>query len=244
MKELTDYQTKLNKFINTSNYYGTLFHPKQCQICNMPKEDKEKVNNLILKDVGIQYVKTYLLAEYPDEFDPANVERCIRQHSKYLPYLLEEVKYKSMFKRAKRHLEECEKSTDELSNLEKIQIISKIEEEIIKEYSSFEDERMSIMNVFYKNTLPLLMTRLHNDIVSGKAKDIRDITLSSESIFNILEKMSKFKSIAQVDDSKTEKESELDLNKINENPKDNQSTKENILSLTDRIAKATEGKTG
>lgn len=236
--KITEYQNKLSKFIDSSNYYGTLMHPKQCQICKMDREERLKIDNLLLKDAGIQTVKLYLLDVYPGEFDPANVERCIRQHKKYLPYLLEEIKYKSMFRRAREHLADLKKSPDEMTMIEKLELLTELEEEILKEYANFENERMSLINVFYKETFPLLMTRLHNEIISGQAKNIRDVTLASETIFKMADSISKATSIGHVED----KEKELNFNNIDEKPIP--STKEKIVSLTEKINKATEGKTG
>lgn len=230
--EMDYLEDKISKFIHSSNYYGTFYHSKGCQICKMPKVEKDRINELLLKGKGIQDVKEFVMTEYGNMFDPANVERCIRQHGKYLPYLLEDVTYKSIFKRAKKHLED--KNPNDLSDTEKLEVISKIEEEIIKEYSSFEYEKMSLMNVFYKETFPLLMTRLHNEIVEGKAKDIRDITEASQTILKMSSVMNQAVSISNVKD---EEDQEPNFSKIDEKPES--STKEKIVSLTEKINRAT-----
>ena len=234
--DLKDMENKFQQFTSSSNYYGTLMHPKTCKICKLPRKYLNNINEMLLKGTPQAHVGQMLLEEYPDDFSQDNISRSVRQHAKYLPYLLEETTYKSMFKRAKRHLKD--KNLDTMPVEEKLKIISQIEEEIIKEYSNMEFERISLMNVFYKETLPLMLTRLHNEIVAGEPKGIRDITLASEAVVKMSQIINNAPSIAN-------EEKPLDYNEYDENKNPNeQENKEKIVSLTDKINKATEGKTG
>jgi Flp pilus assembly CpaE family ATPase len=83
----------------------------------------------------------------------------------------------------------------------------------------------------FNETIPLLLTRLHDEILNGKARDVKDLTDASQVVL----KMTSMLSIKEdnFEKSTTEELIEYDLNV---------DTKSNILSLADKIKNATKAK--
>lgn len=220
------------KFIDSSNYYKTSMHVRRCKICQLPPAIKTKLNKMILDGVDYGILEHYLLEQFPTIFNSKFLPKTIESHKKYLPYLISDVQIKSIFKRARSIIEN--KNIDMMDNNEKAQLITEIENEIISEYSDIENERISLLNVLFKEILPMMVSRLQDEIISGKAKDIKDVTDASTAVWKLTTAMA-----AAGATIKEEEKEEVDFSKLDlENSKD---TKSKVVSLRDSINKATKG---
>ena len=229
-KELKD--LKFSEFIENSGYYQTSMHSRYCRICRLPPKVKQKINQMILDGIDYGIIETYLLDQFPEVFKGIkHLKRTIDSHKKFLPFLIEDVKIKSIFKRARYIIEN--KDTNNISNSERVKIITEIENELIKEYSDIENERISLLNVLFKDTLPLMISRLQEEIVMGKPKDVKDLTDASNVLWKLTTAMATVDSI-----EKKEEKEEVDFSGLDEEPTV-KGTKAKIVSLADNIKKAT-----
>ena len=231
--KIEEFPDKVNKFINDqTKYYRSSIHWKYCQICHLPANVKTKINKMLLSGEPMANIELYIVKTYPEIFhDRPKLHTTLINHRKYLPYLLEDVAIKTIFKRARHFIENKDLTT--MDNDEKARLISDIEEEIIKEYEDIENDRISMLNLLFKETVPLMLTRLHHEIVQGKAADIKYITDASQVIWKISASM--ISHGAKTNDT----EEDIDYDSLDEKPSNN--NRQNILSLTDKINKATKG---
>lgn len=219
-----------NSFVENSTYYNSLLHSTKCKICKLPNKIKQYINKMILSGEETSIIARYLSEQFPDYFkDNEATNVTIRRHKKYLPQLLEDVFVKNIFARAKHLLEN--KDIDNLDEIEKAKLINEVELEVMKEYETIEHERFSMLHVMFNETIPLLLTRLHDEILNGKARDVKDLTDASQVVL----KMTSMLAIKEdnFEKSTTEELIEYDLNV---------DTKSNILSLADKIKNATKAK--
>lgn len=227
---MSDKQEHYNNFVENSTYYNSILHNKKCKICKLPTKIKQYINKMILSGEELQIIARYLNEQFPDYFkDDENTNKVIRRHKKYLPQLLDDVFVKNIFARAKHILEN--KDIDNLDEIEKAKLINEVELEVMKEYQDIEHERFSMLHVMFNETIPLLLTRLHDEILSGKARDVKDLTDASQVIL----KMTAMLSVKEegIEKNTTEELRDYDLNS---------DTKSNILSLADKIKFATKAK--
>lgn len=230
----TNYEERYQEFINNTKYYKTSMHSKYCKICKLPKDERNKIDAKILNGEDPRIIVSYLHSEHPDIFrNHDNTSTKVKNHIKYLPYLLEDVAIKHIFKRARAIIEN--KDISALNPNEKAKIITEIENEIIKEYEDLENERLSMLNFLFKETMPMILERLHREIIDGKAREIKDIAEAGNIIFKLTTAMS----VKGVNSGKEEKEEKVDFSNIEG---DSNTSKENVLSLTERIKKATDGR--
>lgn len=223
--EHADYQEKLGNLIDNSGYYKTSLHKKYCKICNLPKNARTNINKNILNNIDESVLVDYLLDTYPEIFTARdNTLRCVRSHREYLPAIIDDVQIKSIFKRAKDILKDV--NYDDLMNKDKAEIITKIEEELIQEYSDCEADKLSLLTNLFRETLPMMLSRLHEEIVSGSSKDIKAITEATNTVLKVTSALS----------GAVFNEDEKELKYYDESGK--KSSKDNILSLSDRINKA------
>lgn len=218
-------------FIEKSTYYKTSLHMQNCRICKLPRVSRIKIDEMILNGTEFRIIKGYLVEQYPAIFkDEQNghVIGCVRKHAEYLPYLLDDVQVKTIFKKARDMLKDV--NFDNLNSQEKAVTISKIESEMMKEYSDMEHERMSLLHVMFRQTLPMMMERLNDTILGGKTKEINDLANASNTIFKITTALSM--PTTSIDDRK--EEGIADDRTISSNEK--------IVSLADKIKQATEGR--
>lgn len=214
-------------FIESSTYYKTTLHKPSCKICKLPPKIRLKINELLLSGQDYKSIRAVLFGYDPNTFcDESNTNKSLKAHAEYLPLLLEDALVKKMFTRA-RHLID-NKDLNTMSENEKAKVINDIEVEMMKEWETHEHERNSLVNMMYKETLPLLMTRLHNTIIGGKATDVEKLTKSSETILKITSVLAN----AQV-------MTDLSNNEDEENKEVTPDLKKDVISLADRIKKAT-----
>ena len=231
------FDDNFTKFVNNSGYYKSQLHSKTCKICNLPKKIREHVDIMLLEDSTHLQVELYLTEQFPNIFKTtSHLKERIDAHKSYLPYMLEDVAIKTIFKRAKYLLDN--KNIDDLTNKEKARLVSDVEAELIKEYSDLENERISIVNVMFKETMPMLLTRLHASIIEGSSKDIKLLTEASNILFKISTAMAASNLSGEI---KVDEKEDVDFSKLDEEPESTGNYKKNVLSLTDKIKKATKG---
>lgn len=225
------WENKYYEFINNTKYYKTSMHSKYCKICKLPRKERNIIDAKILNGEDPRVIVSYLHAHHKDVFfDKNNTSTKVQNHIKYLPYILEDVAIKHIFKRARHIIEN--KDISALDGKEKAKIITDIENEIIKEYEDLENERLSMLNMLFKETMPMLLERLHQVIVDGKPKDIKDVAEAGNIVFKLTTAMS----VKGVNSGKEEEEEKIDFSNMEKS-----SDKEKVLSLTERIKKATNG---
>jgi hypothetical protein len=234
IQEIADtFADKYQTFIAKSGYYNTSLHTRKCKICSLPEKERMHVNKLIMEGFSPDIIITYLVDAHPDMFTKQYTGKILQRHKNYLPYIIGDVNIKTIFARAKHIIEK--KDLDNLTIDERVRLITDIEEEIVKEYASMENERISLLNVLFKETLPLIMTRLNESIIKGSYKEIKYITESS----NIILKMSTAMAAYGLDiNGKNTDKKEPDTINVNEIDEEKGNIKENVVSLTDRINKA------
>jgi len=224
------FKEKYNDLVDKSSYYKTTMHKAHCKICKGDKELRDKLNQKLLNGESARTLTYYLLEMYPDIFnDERNTMRCLNAHREYLPMLLDDVLVKSVFQRARSIIEN--KDLNDMADIEKAQLIAQIEDQLVKEYSDMESHRISILNVLFKETLPLFLTRLHTEIVTGKARDVKDLTDASNTIMKITTMLS-------IKEDSNEKED--DTSSFLEMEAQTGNTKNKVLSLADKLKETTE----
>ena len=232
------FDDNFTNFIKNSGYYKSYLHTKNCRLCKLPKKIREKIDIMILENADNLKIQLYLTEQFPKIFKSTNhLKDLIESHTKYLPYMLEDTAIKTIFKRAKYIVEN--KNIDDLTAKEKARMISDIEAELIKEYSDMENERVSLVNVMFKETMPLILTRLHASIIEGSAKEIKTLTEASNMVFKMSTAMAASNMSTKAIDEESIKQDEVDFSKLDEEP--GEDLKSNVLSLTERINKATKG---
>jgi hypothetical protein len=232
------FDDNFTNFIKNSGYYKSYLHTRSCRICKLPKKIREKIDIMILEDSDHLKIQLYLTEQFPKIFKSTNhLKDLIDSHKKYLPYMLEDTAIKTIFKRARYIVEN--KNIEDLTAKEKAKMISEIEAELIKEYSDMENERISLVNVMFKETMPLILTRLHASIVEGTAKEIKTLTEASNMVFKMSTAMAASNLSTKSIDEESIKPEEVDFSKLDEEPEE--TLKSNVLSLTERINKATKG---
>ena len=231
------FDDNFTKFVKNSGYYKSHLHSRDCRICKLPKKIREKVDIMLLEKADYLQIQLYLTEQFPKIFKTtSHLKELIESHKSYLPYMLEDVAIKTIFKRAKYLLDN--KNIHDLSATEKAKLITDIESELIKEYGDVENERISLVNVLFKETMPMILTRLHASIIEGSAKDIKLLTEASNMVFKMSTAMAAYNLSTNIKED--EKPEEMDFSKLDEE-QENSNYKKNVLSLTDRINKATKG---
>lgn len=220
------FDEKYRELLETSTYYKSNLHRGKCRICKLPEKIKNHINEMILYGDSYNVIRTYLMEQHGNIFDEHRATRvCIKSHAEYLPLLLDDVQIKTIFKRARYILEN--NNIDDLEPDEKAKVISDVEKELIKEYENIENDKQSVLAVLFKETIPLMMTRLNKTIIDGKPKEILDISNAG----NIMLKMgTALTSYVEKEDS--------NLDYI----KESSDVNENVLSLTEKIAKSTKNR--
>lgn len=230
-----EFRENYNKLVEDATYYKTAMHKFHCKICHLPKDLRLMIDKKILAGEQLRPLTFWLLEQYPEIFDDErNTTTSLRRHKEYLPLLLDDVLVKSIFKRARQIIDN--KDLALMGEEEKAEIIANIEDELIKEYADMESHRLSILNVLFKETLPLFLTRLHQELVEGKSRDVKEITDASNTIMKITSMLSINENTLEEDNNKSFLEQENDNNS-------KEGTKDKILSLTniieERVKKAT-----
>lgn len=226
----SDYES----FMKNTVYYQSKNHSKFCKICKLPKEIRKSIDKKLLAGENPATIATYLQTHYPDMLtNPKNYYKMVKTHLKYLPGLLDDVQVKSIFKRARSIIEN--RNINDMTPDEKAQAISEIEAEICKEYQDVENERISMLNLLFKDIIPLMLERLEQEITVGQARDVKDITSATETIWKISNAMA----AANIQEE-DKKEDEVDFSKLDETG-NGKNTNKKILSLADKITKATSG---
>ena len=231
------FNEKCINFTAKSGYYNAYLHQKYCKLCNLPEKVREKLNEMILSGKPNNVIKLFLLEQFPDYFSGQRINKQIENHRKYLPLLINDVKFKSIFKRAKHITDNLNEF--ELSDIEKAKVITEIESKLMEEYSDIENERISLVNVMFKEMMPLIVTKLRQSIISGSPKEIKYITDSSSALFRMSKEIAEY----NINSIKEEKEEEkpLDFDTIEENNStqdDMDTIKSNVVSLRDKIDEA------
>jgi len=231
-EEIRTFKDNYNTLVKNATYFKSTMHKHHCIVCNLPKDLKLMINKKLLNGENERALSLYLMEQYPEIFkDERNTIRCLKSHKEYLPMLLDDVLVKNIFKRARSIIEN--RNMNDLNEVEKAEIIASIEEEIVKEYADMENHRISILNVLFKETLPLFLTRLHTELVEGKARDIKEITDASNTIMKIT-------SMLSINENALDKEEDNTGNYLEMEKNNKTDTKSNILSLTDRIKETVE----
>lgn len=232
--DYSEFDENYNDFISKTDYYQVHKHKNTCTICKLPKQILETVNKKLLSGENPDAVATYLYTHYPEMIKSRkdNFQKSVRRHVKYLPKLIDEVNIKSIFQRARKLIEN--KDIENMNPDEKAKLITEIELELCKEYNDVENERISMMNVLFKNIMPLMLERLQHEIVAGEARSVSDISKATEVMWKISSAMA----ATGIVEEKEEKE--INFNELDETG-NGKGTKKKILSLTDRISKAVDG---
>lgn len=230
-----DFEQRYDKLVKNAGYYKTHLHMNKCKICQLPDgKIKEKINQMILDNCSISTISLFLKDQYPDIFQ-TDPKYTIEKHRKFLPFLLSDVKIKSIFKRARNILNNVD--LYELSSVEKAKLITEIEAKLVEEFGEIEDERISLIKALFSETLPLMVARLNESIVDGYGKEIKYLADASSAVVKMSTALSSFHTgIGIEDEEKNDKENSINFDELDEdNPGE---IKNNVISLADSINKA------
>ena len=229
------FDEKYSTFIASSGYYKTALHQRRCPICRLPKKIREKINSMLLNGVDYSAIEMYLVEQFPGVFNTRRAKGQIDAHKNYLPFIVDDIMVKSIFKRARAIVEN--KDIESMTDDEKIRAITDIEEELIKEYADLEGDRLSMINVLFKEILPMMISRLQNEIIGGTTKGIKEVADASNVMFKLSTAMASFGAIS--DEKSDEDSGKVDFDSLDEDL--NNSIKGKVVSLRANIDKAIGG---
>lgn len=222
----------IKEFLNSTSYYFTRLHSQKCKICKLPENHKKIVNRMILEEKSTTVIGTYLIQRFPHIFPNFNnLAHFINGHAEYLPLLIDDVGVKSIFVKARHILDGKDYHT--MDEIEKAETISKIEAELMVEYEDIEKNRLSMVHVLFENLIPLIFTRLQNEIEHGTGADIRAVTDASKNMLQMASVLSM---------SNVEKPLNISRQDIKEYDGDIENKNTKLVSLTERLEQSTSRK--
>lgn len=218
-------------YMINSSYYRSKIHRAICPICNYEEKVRKTVNKKILKGESMDIIKHYIFIKHPNypEEDKELFDDIIYHHAEYLATIIYDVKSKTMYRSIRDELELKNVDIFNLKLHEKVNLITKIESELILDKCDINDENTSVIKALTSETIPLLIGRLNKETVTGNSQSVKSLSTSVTAALNSLIELQK-----KTKDSPEELK-ETDRMELLEG---DSTGKENIVSLSDRIQQA------